>query len=67
MGAAIETIVWSMKVIATAKIIAVRIRLLDWPPVVLLTLMVFLPYQDEAARAQARACTAPEIGALGSH
>ena len=36
MGAAIETIVWSMKVIATAKIIAVRIRLRDWPPPVLL-------------------------------
>ena len=43
VGAAIETIVWSMKVIATAKIIAVRIRLLDRPPTpaLLLTLMVF--------------------------
>ena len=35
MGAAIETIVWSIKVMATAKIIAVRIRLRDWPPPVL--------------------------------
>ena len=44
MGAAIETIVWSMKVIATAKIIAVRIRLLDGPLAlpVLLWLIVFL-------------------------
>ncbi len=41
VGAAIETMVWSMKVIATAKIIAARIRLRDWPPVVLLTLIVF--------------------------
>ena len=32
VGAAIDTIVWSMNVIATAKIMAVRIRLLDWPP-----------------------------------
>src|SRR5580698_4509957 len=42
LGAAIETMVWSMNVIATAKIIAVRIRLLDRPPVpaVLLTLIV---------------------------
>ncbi len=30
-GAAIETIVWSMNVIATAKIIAARIRFLDCP------------------------------------
>ncbi len=28
-----ETMVWSMKIIATAKIIAARIRFLDWPPV----------------------------------
>src|SRR5580704_4876791 len=34
LGAAIETIVWSMKVMATAKIIAVRISGLDRPPVV---------------------------------
>ena len=40
MGAAIETIVWSMKVIATAKIIAARIRLRDRLPLVLLTIMV---------------------------
>src|SRR5579863_4854797 len=43
LGAAIETIVWSMKVIATAKIIAVRIRLRDRPPAAVLTLIVFLP------------------------
>ena len=41
VGAAIDTIVWSINVIATAKIIAARIRLRDWPPVVLLTLIVF--------------------------
>jgi hypothetical protein len=37
--------VWSMKVIATAKIIAVRIRLLDRPPTAALpvTLMVSSP------------------------
>jgi hypothetical protein len=42
LGAAIETMVWSMKVIATAKIIAVRIRLLDRPPTAapLVTLMM---------------------------
>jgi hypothetical protein len=52
---------------ATAKIIAVRIRLLDGPRVVLLTLMAFLPYEDEAACVQVRAFMAPGIGALGSH
>ena len=31
-GTAIDTIVWSMNVIATAKIIAARIRFLDRPP-----------------------------------
>ena len=31
-GTAMETIVWSMKVIATAKIIAAKITYLDWPP-----------------------------------
>src|SRR5215472_10311875 len=36
VGAAIETMVWSMKVIATAKIIAVRIRLRDRPPMLLI-------------------------------
>ena len=43
VGAAIETMVWSMKVIATAKIIAARIRLRDRPPAptLLLTLIVF--------------------------
>src|SRR5580658_741189 len=51
VGAAIETIVWSMKVIATAKIIAVRIRLRERPPAlaVLLWLIEFLLHQDEAA------------------
>jgi hypothetical protein len=34
-----ETMVWSMKVIATAKIIAARIRFLDRPPAALLTVM----------------------------
>src|SRR5262245_37601920 len=33
VGAAIETMVWSMKVIATAKIIAVRTRPFDLTPV----------------------------------
>jgi hypothetical protein len=53
-----------MKVIATAKIIAVRIRLRDRPPAlaVLLWLIVFLLYQDEAACAQARAFTLPGSG-----
>src|SRR6516165_296939 len=32
VGAAIGTMVWSMNVIATAKIIAVRTRLFDRPP-----------------------------------
>ena len=61
VGAAIDTIVWSMNVIATAKIIAVRTRLLDWPPapVVLLMLIAFLLPQDEAACARGRAFTAP--------
>ncbi len=39
-GTAIDTIVWSMKVIATAKIIAARIKFLDRPPVALLTAML---------------------------
>jgi hypothetical protein len=53
-----------MKVIATAKIIAVRIRLRDRPPalVVLLWLIVFLLCQDEAARVQARPFAAPGSG-----
>src|ERR1700722_152616 len=38
-GAAIETMVWSMKVIATAKIIAVRTRPWDRPPKVSVALM----------------------------
>jgi hypothetical protein len=38
--------VWSMKVIATAKIIAVRTRLFERPPVpaVVLTLITLLPF-----------------------
>src|SRR6185437_1426545 len=49
VGAAIETIVWSIKVMATAKIIAVRIRLRDWPPPVLLLIvpsLVVAPLAD---------------------
>ena len=38
-GAAMETMVWSMNVIATAKIIAARTRFLDRPPVVGETVM----------------------------
>jgi hypothetical protein len=51
VGPAIETMVWSMRVIATAKIIPVRIRPFDRPPAlaVLLRLIVFLLYQDEAS------------------
>jgi hypothetical protein len=36
-GAAIETIVWSMNIIATAKIIAARTRFLDRPRVACVT------------------------------
>ena len=36
-----DTMVWSMKVIATAKIIAARTRFLDRPPTLLLMLTVF--------------------------
>ena len=39
LGTAMDTIVWSMKIIATAKIIAARTRPLDRPPVALLTVM----------------------------
>lgn len=35
LGTAMDTIVWSMKVMATAKIIAARTRFLDRPPAVL--------------------------------
>src|SRR6516164_11547607 len=52
VGAAIATIVWSMNVIATAKIIAVRIRLREPPALAaLLWLIVFLLYRDEGRRA----------------
>ena len=46
VGAAIDTIVWTMNVIATAKIIAVKIKLRDRPPApaVLLWLIVFSPF-----------------------
>src|ERR1700743_3627772 len=48
VGAAIDTIVWSMNVIATAKIIAVRTRLFDWPRPLAAGVMAFplhyLPY-----------------------
>src|ERR1700761_8287256 len=50
LGAAIETIVWSMKVIATAKIIAVRIRLRDRPPAAVLTLIGFHPCSESGQR-----------------
>jgi hypothetical protein len=53
-----------MNVIATAKIIAVRTRLRDPPPAlaVLLWLIMFLLYQDQAACAQARAFATPGFG-----
>ena len=64
VGAAIATMVWSMNVIATAKIIAVKTRLRDRTPAlpVLLWLIVFLLYRDEAACARVRACVAPGFG-----
>jgi len=60
--AAIATMVWSMKVIDTAKIIAVRIRLRDRPPVpaVLPWLIVFPLYQDQALCAKAQPFAARE-------
>jgi hypothetical protein len=62
-GPAIETMIWSMKVTATAKIIPVRIRPFDRPPALaaLLRLIVLLLYRDEAACAQTRT-----LAALGS-
>jgi hypothetical protein len=47
LGAAIETMVWSMKVIATAKIMAVSTRLFDRPaePAVLATLIEFSRFE----------------------
>ena len=55
VGAAIDTIVWSMNVIATAKIIAVRIRFLDPAPrpVEVMALIALLLDQDGGAHAQA--------------
>ena len=48
-GAAIATIVWSMKVIDTAKIIAARTRFLDRPTLTLVPTMTrpppFLSYE----------------------
>src|SRR5690348_16571349 len=67
VGAAIATMVWSMKVIATAKIIAVRIRLRDRPPVpvVLLWLIMFLLGRGRlSSGAPVRGAG---IRALGSH
>ena len=68
VGAAIETMVWSMKVIATAKIIAVRIRLFDLAPVPVaaVALIVILLDQDEGAYAQASIHGTDNL-ALGSH
>src|ERR1700733_5164042 len=64
VGAAIETIVWSMKVIATAKIIAVKIRLRERPPAPagLLWLIVFLLHQDGASSPAGRSWGAPHRG-----
>jgi len=39
-GTAIETMVWSMNVIATAKIIAARMSPFDRPPVTLVAVMI---------------------------
>src|ERR1700735_3628791 len=58
-----DTMVWSMKVTETAKIIAARIRFRDRPPVALLTVMAPLKglswrasrRQEAGARAQRRA------------
>ncbi len=41
-GTAMETMVWSMKVIDTAKIIAARIRFLGAPPPALLSATISL-------------------------
>src|SRR5580700_4639285 len=45
VGAAIETMVWSMNVIATAKIIAVKIRLLDRLPAPVVPMAVIVSSQ----------------------
>src|ERR1700730_18857871 len=54
VGAAIDTIVWSMNVIATAKIIAVSTRLLDWPRPLAASVMTLplrlVPYDPGAQR-----------------
>ena len=42
-GTAMDTMVWSMKVIETAKIIAARMRFFDPPPVVLVLAIPLLP------------------------
>ncbi len=53
-GAAIETMVWPMNVIATAKIIAVRIRLLDRPPVPAVLMALMVPPSSQRYLAAAR-------------
>src|SRR4249919_2744725 len=64
VGAAIDTMVWSMKVIATAKIIAVRIRLFDrTPPPVVMELMDFLLDENRDACARAKRSRHRESGA----
>ena len=46
-GTAMDTMVWSMKVIATAKTIAARIRFFDWPRTVPVLATMFL--HDESS------------------
>ena len=49
-GAAIDTIVWSMNVIATAKIIAARIRFRDRPADALPAMTIIVFYHANASR-----------------
>src|ERR1700743_1235967 len=44
VGAGMETMVWSINVIATAKIIAVKTRLFDWPRAPAACVMPIPPY-----------------------
>jgi hypothetical protein len=70
VGAATETMVWSMKVIATAKIIAVRTRLFDRVPDALAALWLIIFPLDDAAGTSVRyhRHTIPprKIGAIAS-
>src|SRR5580700_6409281 len=69
VGAAIDTIVWSMNVIATAKIIAVRTRLLDWPRPLAASAMTF-PLRSVPAyprRLAVKSCqTTPRYGSAAA-